>query len=78
MYPLCQTATMKKVLLYRASIVVCGSALGLRGLFSILTGSLGLVSILLSIGGFGMVGSTVYGTVLSSDSSAAIPDNRIV
>jgi len=69
---------MSKALLYHSSITVCGGILGFRGLTSVISGEVSLVPILLSISGIGMVFSTVYEAVLSSNSSDSIPEDRIV
>ena len=73
-----QSINMSKALLYHGSMTVCGGILGYWGLNSVISGEVSLVPILLSIGGIGMVFGAVYETVLSSNSSDSIPDDRIV
>ena len=73
-----QSVSVNKALLYHGSMTVCGGILGFRGLTSVISGEVSLVPILLSISGIGMVFSTVYEAVLSSNSSDSIPEDRIV
>jgi hypothetical protein len=69
---------MRKALLYHASVALCGAALGLIGLFSVASGSVTVVSVLLSVGGLGMTAGAVYETFLTPDPSESTPGDRTV
>jgi hypothetical protein len=69
---------MRKALLYYASVALCGATLGAAGLSSAVSGSVTVVSVLLSVGGLGMTATAVYETLLSPDPSESVPGDRTV
>lgn len=67
----------REVYLYYVSTAVCGGALGLIGLSGLRSSGLGVVPVLLTIGGLGMVaGSAVE--ALSGTPKESVPDRRLL
>jgi hypothetical protein len=69
---------MSKVRIYNISLAVCGAILGLMGLFSVMSGSIALVPVLLSIGGIGMVAGVAYDVFISPNPNDTVPDDSVV
>ena len=69
---------MIKTRLYYAALAVCGAIIGGMGLSSVVSGNIALVSVLLSIGGIGMIAGVVYEVFFSSHSIDTTPDDRLV
>ncbi|WP_157972320.1 hypothetical protein [Saliphagus sp. LR7] len=60
------------------SLSVVGGLLGLNGLSEILGGETSLASLLMAIGGFGIVLGVIYDRISTGDSSESAPDARVV
>ncbi|MEM4780488.1 MAG: hypothetical protein QXG03_02840 [Halalkalicoccus sp.] len=69
---------MNKSLLYHTSMAVCGGVFGLIGVSSLFSEGIGLGPMLMTVGGTGMVLSTVYIVVSSNDLSDSVPDGGTV
>ncbi|ADB60420.1 hypothetical protein Htur_1534 [Haloterrigena turkmenica DSM 5511] len=67
----------REVYLYYVSMAVCGGSLGFIGLSGLLSGGLGVVPVLLTIGGLGMVAGSVF-EALSGAPKKSVPDRRLL
>lgn len=67
----------REVYAYYVSLAICGGALGFIGLSGLHSSGLGVVPVLLTLGGLGTIGGSVF-ELRSGVSAESVPDRRLL
>ncbi|WP_126663463.1 hypothetical protein [Haloterrigena salifodinae] len=67
----------REAYLYHLSVAICGCSLGLIGLSGLRSSGLGVVPVLLTISGFGMVAGSVFEAFWRTPAES-VPDRRLL
>ncbi|QRV15510.1 hypothetical protein JMJ58_01000 [Haloterrigena salifodinae] len=70
-------SSRREAYLYHLSMVICGCSLGLIGLSGLRSSGLGVVPVLLTISGFGMVAGSVFEAFRGAPDES-VPDRRLL